>query len=42
MTVEPGLYFNDFLLEPCKNSEYIDHEVLRTYMPVGGVRIEDK
>ncbi|CAN6663334.1 hypothetical protein TRVA0_035S00232 [Trichomonascus vanleenenianus] len=45
VTVEPGCYFNEFLLEPvAKNpaqSKFLDHEVLKRYMPVGGVRIED-
>lgn len=42
ITVEPGIYFNPFLLQPWKDSPYLDHEVLRKYMPVGGVRIEDE
>jgi Xaa-Pro dipeptidase len=37
-----GLYFNEFLLEPFKDSPFIDHDVLKRYMSVGGVRIEDK
>jgi len=41
ITVEPGCYFNPFLLEPFKDSPYLNHEVLAKYMPVGGVRIED-
>lgn len=45
VTVEPGCYFNDFLLEPVlanpEKSKYIDTDVLKRYMSVGGVRIED-
>ncbi|PLW40179.1 hypothetical protein PCANC_17378 [Puccinia coronata f. sp. avenae] len=41
VTVEPGLYFNQFLLDPVKGSANINHEVLVKYLPVGGVRIED-
>jgi Xaa-Pro aminopeptidase len=39
---QPGLYFNQFLLDPVKGSANINHEVLVKYLPVGGVRIEDK
>jgi len=42
ITVEPGVYFNPFLLKPHQDSPFIDHEVLKKYMPVGGVRIEDE
>ncbi|POW04115.1 hypothetical protein PSHT_11361, partial [Puccinia striiformis] len=28
VTVEPGLYFNQFLLDPVKGSDHINHEVL--------------
>ena len=46
ITIEPGIYFNRFLLEKfflndpaqCK---FIDREVLDRYWKVGGVRIED-
>ena len=46
VTVEPGLYFNPFFLENyyLHNPEYnkfIDKTVLKRYMHVGGVRIED-
>ncbi|MBW0479343.1 hypothetical protein O181_019058 [Austropuccinia psidii MF-1] len=41
VTVEPGLYFNEFLLEPVKGSEFVDDQVLKNYMNVGGIRIED-
>jgi len=46
ITVEPGVYFNRFLLETfflCdpERSKFIGREVLRRYMGVGGVRIED-
>lgn len=40
-TVEPGCYFSPHLLGPVRNSPYIDHEALRRYEPVGGIRIED-
>ncbi|KAI9433170.1 Creatinase/aminopeptidase [Lactarius indigo] len=41
VTVEPGIYFHYHLLAAIRNSEFIDHEVLSRYEPVGGVRIED-
>lgn len=46
VTVEPGIYFNAFLLETYflndpKHSKHIDRQVLARYMRVGGVRIED-
>ncbi|KAK4556812.1 hypothetical protein LTR86_006383 [Recurvomyces mirabilis] len=46
ITVEPGIYFNSFLLENFflndpKHARFIDKEVLERYMDVGGVRIED-
>lgn len=41
VTVEPGLYFNQFLLDPVKGSENINHEILLKYLKVGGIRIED-
>jgi Xaa-Pro dipeptidase len=38
-------YFNEFglqfYLNDSKKSKYIDEKVLKKYMPVGGVRIED-
>lgn len=46
ITVEPGIYFskfaleNHFLKDPV-HSKYINEEVLKKYMDVGGVRIED-
>lgn len=46
ITIEPGCYFNSFLLErfflsnPAQ-SKFIDKDVLDRYMKVGGVRIED-
>ncbi|KAF7726707.1 hypothetical protein EC973_008481 [Apophysomyces ossiformis] len=45
VTVEPGLYFNDSVLDlwlkhpGCK--KYFNTQVLEKYRPVGGVRIED-
>lgn len=46
VTIEPGVYFNHFLLEKffLSNSEqstFIDKDVLDRYWKVGGVRIED-
>ncbi|TLS30768.1 hypothetical protein PpBr36_02541 [Pyricularia pennisetigena] len=45
ITVEPGIYFCNFIIEPYlkdeKHSKYIDAAVLDKYWDVGGVRIED-
>jgi len=45
ITVEPGIYFCRFIIEPYlndpKHSQYIDADVLNKYWSVGGVRIED-
>ncbi|KAK4667736.1 uncharacterized protein QC764_001330 [Podospora pseudoanserina] len=45
ITVEPGLYFCNFIIEPFlndpKHSQYINRPVLDRYWDVGGVRIED-
>lgn len=46
VTVEPGIYFNKFLLDNFflndpDHVKFIDLEVLDRYMQVGGVRIED-
>lgn len=46
VTIEPGIYFNDFLikrffLSQPKHRNFIDEKVLERYMQVGGVRIED-
>lgn len=43
LTVEPGCYFPDQLmkLHGAWESEHVDKEVLKRYVPVGGVRIED-
>ncbi|KAF7294967.1 Xaa-Pro dipeptidase [Mycena indigotica] len=41
VTVEPGIYFSPHLLAAVRDSQVIDHEVLKRYEPVGGVRIED-
>lgn len=46
ITIEPGMYFNRFLIErfflsdPAQK-QYIDQKVLDRYWKVGGVRIED-
>ncbi|KAG0324821.1 hypothetical protein BG000_002035 [Podila horticola] len=45
LTVEPGIYFNpaqiDIALSTPYLAQYLNETVLRRYMPVGGVRIED-
>jgi len=41
VTVEPGIYFSPHLLASVRDSQHIDHEVLKRYESVGGVRIED-
>jgi len=41
VTVEPGIYFSPHLLAPHRDSKFINHETLRRYESVGGVRIED-
>ncbi|GKZ39032.1 hypothetical protein AbraIFM66950_011690 [Aspergillus brasiliensis] len=45
ITVEPGIYFCRFIIEPYltspETSKYIDTDVLEKYWNVGGVRIED-
>lgn len=41
VTVEPGIYFSQHLLAPIRDSKHIDHQVLKRYESVGGVRIED-
>ena len=44
VTVEPGIYFCRFIVEPLLKDErkrgFIDEEVLERYWSVGGVRIE--
>lgn len=46
ITVEPGIYFCRFIIEPYLKDEaqkqYIDEKVLEKYWCVGGVRIEGK
>ena len=46
ITVEPGIYFCRFIIEPYlqdeKHKQYIDEKVLEKYWDVGGVRIEGK
>lgn len=44
VTVEPGVYFSRFALDNVRDQEiakYIDMDVAESYIPVGGVRIED-
>ncbi|QLL31748.1 hypothetical protein HG536_0B06140 [Torulaspora globosa] len=46
VTNEPGCYFNEFLINEFLNkyperAEVVDSEVLKKYMYIGGVRIED-
>jgi Xaa-Pro dipeptidase len=40
-TVEPGIYFHQHLLAPIRQSRHINHEILKQYESVGGIRIED-
>jgi Xaa-Pro dipeptidase len=44
ITVEPGIYFCRFIIEPYLKDEekkkFIDESVLEKYWSVGGVRIE--
>ena len=45
VTVEPGVYFNDYCLETAlkdeNQSKYINESVLARFRGIGGVRIED-
>jgi len=44
LTIEPGLYFIDSLLDELKqtgNSQYIDWQRVDSFKPFGGIRIED-
>ncbi|KAI8372777.1 peptidase M24, structural domain-containing protein [Radiomyces spectabilis] len=45
VTVEPGVYFCDFLIDPvlkaAETGKYINQDMLNKYKSVGGVRIED-
>ena len=45
ITVEPGVYFCRFIIEPVLEnkelSRFVNKEVLERYWDVGGVRIED-
>ncbi|KAF9050706.1 prolidase [Hymenopellis radicata] len=41
VTVEPGIYFSPHLLAPVRDSKHINHDVLKRFESVGGVRIED-
>jgi len=44
LTIEPGLYFIDSLLDELKqtdNSQYIDWQRVESFKPFGGIRIED-
>ncbi|CAO3626203.1 unnamed protein product [Cunninghamella echinulata] len=45
ITIEPGIYFCDFLIDPflkdAETSKYINVDALNKYRSVGGVRIED-
>lgn len=39
MTVEPGCYFNKYLIEPIKDSPHLNQGLLQKYLLEGGVRI---
>lgn len=44
LTVEPGIYFSEIALSYAESqpmSRYINMDIARRYLPVGGVRIED-
>ncbi|OAX80407.1 hypothetical protein ACJ72_05258 [Emergomyces africanus] len=43
VTIEPGIYFSQIALDNAKPEQlkYVDMDLVKTYMPVGGVRIED-
>lgn len=44
VTVEPGIYFSRYALGNARSSplgRFIDFDVAETYIPIGGVRIED-
>ena len=45
VTVEPGIYFCDYIVDPVvkaeETSKYINVEMLNKYKSVGGIRIED-
>ncbi|KLJ05964.1 xaa-Pro dipeptidase [Blastomyces silverae] len=43
VTIEPGIYFSQIALDSAKPEQlkYVDLELVKAYMPVGGVRIED-
>lgn len=43
VTIEPGIYFSQIALDNAKQEQlkYVDMDLVKIYMPVGGVRIED-
>ncbi|ODQ64789.1 hypothetical protein NADFUDRAFT_52412 [Nadsonia fulvescens var. elongata DSM 6958] len=45
VTVEPGVYFNHFIIDPYvkdeKTSKFFDEAILAKYWAVGGIRLED-
>ena len=45
MAVEPGLYFNERVINQMMKQEdqaqFVNKEVLERFMPVGGVRVKD-
>jgi len=44
VTIEPGIYFNQALIDECMSSEkkkYLNEDLIRKYYNSGGVRIED-
>jgi len=45
LTDEPGIYFSPFLIEAgfkdLNKKKFVNEEVMKKYLPIGGVRIED-
>ena len=44
VTVEPGVYFIDSLLQPLRagpQAKHVDWSLIETLRPCGGIRIED-
>ncbi|KAG2038713.1 hypothetical protein BDR03DRAFT_981445 [Suillus americanus] len=41
VTVEPGVYFHEHLLKAVEGSECRNHDLLKEYREMGGLRLED-